>query len=76
MICELFEENQLKCQTIPHCFTISNKVVVIVHGFLSHYNRKWLADMAYQIQKFSYWAPELEETATIILGNYISTVSF
>jgi len=41
---------------------IINKVVIIIHGFLSHYSREWLYDMMEGIQRVE------KTTAVIILG--------
>ena len=50
-----------------------DKVVILIHGFLSHYDRQWLLDMKDAILSVE------ERTAVIILGKYnfaISNVSF
>ena len=44
---------------------IINKVVIIIHGFLSHFNREWLYDMMEGIQRVE------KTTAVIILGKYL-----
>ena len=50
-----------------------NKVVILIHGFLSHYDRQWLLDMKDAILSVE------ERTAVIILGKYnfaIFNISF